>query len=509
MKLLHSKSSRMILKFLILIVIIFASTNSQSRPTICLPGDICYEGAWIMYSENSKFASFQEIRYALPPTGNYRFQSPQKYFPEKGTSYDVGSKSKVVCPQISNQESDGSPIIEGEEDCLFLNVYVPKIAMDNINEIQLPVMIFIHGGSLIVGSGNYDSYGPLFFMEKEEVILVTINYRLGPLGFIFMNSTAPGNAGLKDQVMALHWVQDNIAQFGGDPDRVTIFGQSSGSFSASVHMLSPLSTNLFQRAIMQSESALGFSSQPGSEILTPNQGLYCSNMLSEKVNCGGGENINSILLCLQGKSMEEIIEHENVLNLNTSTCWMAVQDDLYTDEPFLVDDPEYLLSNGQINKADVIYGTTAEDGMIFWLDNIDNPELWEDFKNNFDIQGPMKIFGINSPSEITDLDVQNAHKVIDFYVGGVENIDEGHRQGLFDLMTDSYFLYGTYRTINYLVTHGITVFQYILTYQGRYSFTNAFDLPTIGVCHADDLLYLFDPLGTISKTTDYNSFSNK
>ena len=118
----------------------------------------------------------------------------------------------------------------------------------------------------------------------------------------------------------------------------------------------------------------------------------------------------------------------------------------------------------------------------------------------------MKIFGINSPSEITDLDVQNAHKVIDFYVGGVENIDEGHRQGLFDLMTDSYFLYGTYRTINYLVTHGITVFQYILTYQGRYSFTNAFDLPTVGVCHADDLLYLFDPLGTISKTTDYNSF---
>ena len=102
----------MILKFLILIVIIFASTNSQSRPTICLPGDICYEGAWIIYSENSKFASFQEIRYALPPTGNYRFQSPQKYFPEKGTSYDVGSKSKVLCPQISNQESDGSPIIK-------------------------------------------------------------------------------------------------------------------------------------------------------------------------------------------------------------------------------------------------------------------------------------------------------------------------------------------------------------------------------------------------------------
>ena len=152
-------------------------------------------------------------------------------------------------------------------------------------------------------------------MEKEEIILVTINYRLGPLGFIFMNSSAPGNAGLKDQVMAFHWVQDNIAQFGGDPERITIFGQSSGSFSVSVHMLSPLSANLFQRAIMQSESAIGFSSQPGSEILTPKQGLYCSNMLSEKVNCNNqsGETINSLLLCLQSKSMEEIIVHENNL----------------------------------------------------------------------------------------------------------------------------------------------------------------------------------------------------
>ena len=487
----------MIRKFFILLVTTVVSVYAQSKPTICLPGDICYEGAW-MDSVNTKFASFQEIRYALPPTGNCRFQSPQKYIPEKGTNYDVGSESKVVCPQILNQESDGSLTIEGQEDCLFLNVYVPKVAMDN-NEIKLPVMVFIHGGSLILGSGNYGNYGPLYFMEKEEIILVTINYRLGPLGFIFMNSSAPGNAGLKDQVMAFHWVQDNIAQFGGDPERITIFGQSSGSFSVSVHMLSPLSANLFQRAIMQSESAIGFSSQPGSEILTPKQGLYCSNMLSEKVNCNNksasGETINSLLLCLQSKSMEEIIVHENDLSLNTSTCWMAVQDDLYTDDPFLVDNPENLLSTGQINKADVIYGTTAEDGMFFWLENIANPELWEDFKNNFDIQGPMKIFGINSPSEISDSDRQNAHKIIDFYVGGVENIDEGHRQGLFDMMTDSFFLYGTYRTINYLVTHGITVFQYIFTYQGRYSFSNAFDLPTIGVCHADDLLYLFDPLG--------------
>ena len=94
-------------------------------------------------------------------------------------------------------------------------------------------------------------YGPDHFIEKD-VVLVTINYRLGPLGFTFMNDSVPGNAGLKDQVLALQWVQDNIGQFHGDNSAVTIFGESAGAFSVSVHMLSPLSANLFQRVIMQS-----------------------------------------------------------------------------------------------------------------------------------------------------------------------------------------------------------------------------------------------------------------
>ena len=224
------------------LLIIFASalvgTHCQSRPSVCLPGEICYEGAW-MNSEATQYASFQEIRYAVAPIGNLRFQSPVKYVPEKGT-YDVGSESKVICPQDK----------DGNEDCLFLNVYVPKSAIEN-EDASLPVMVWIHGGSLITGSGNYRDYGPDHFIEKD-VVLVTINYRLGPLGFTFMNDSVPGNAGLKDQVLALQWVQDNIGQFHGDNSAVTIFGESAGAFSVSVHMLSPLSANLFQRVIMQS-----------------------------------------------------------------------------------------------------------------------------------------------------------------------------------------------------------------------------------------------------------------
>merc|ERR1711910_295392 len=142
--------------------------------------------------------------------------------------------------------------------------------------------------------GNFDEFGPRYIIDKD-VILVTVNYRLGPFGFLFMgDDMVSGNAGLKDQVMALQWVQDNIQSFGGDPNAVTIFGESAGSFSVSVHMLSPLSANLFQRAIMQSRSAIG----PGWDPITPEQGLKCFNSMTEKVNC---QNEADVLSCLISK----------------------------------------------------------------------------------------------------------------------------------------------------------------------------------------------------------------
>ena len=104
------------------------------------------------------------------------------------TVYDVGYKSSLHCPQC-NQQLDGSSIIDGKEDCLFLNVYVPKSAIEN-EDASLPVMVWIHGGGLYFGSGNYGDNGPDYFIEKD-IILVTINYRLGPLGFTFMNDSVP------------------------------------------------------------------------------------------------------------------------------------------------------------------------------------------------------------------------------------------------------------------------------------------------------------------------------
>ena len=108
-------------------------------------------------------------------------------------------------------------------------------------------MVWIHGGSFIVGSNQPLSYGPSHFMDRD-VIVVLVNYRLGPLGFLSLGTEdVPGNAGLRDQTMAFQWVNENIASFGGDPSRITIFGESAGSLSVGLHLLSPLSDGLFKR----------------------------------------------------------------------------------------------------------------------------------------------------------------------------------------------------------------------------------------------------------------------
>lgn len=136
------------------------------------------------------------------------------------------------------------------EDCLTLNVYTKSLTG------KRPVMVWIFGGGFFLGSGNDIIYGPDYLID-EDVIVVTINYRLAALGFLSTNdNNAPGNYGLKDCILALKWIQNNIAQFGGDPTKVTIFGESAGAAAVHYLILSPIARGLFSRAISQSGSAL-------------------------------------------------------------------------------------------------------------------------------------------------------------------------------------------------------------------------------------------------------------
>lgn len=193
---------------------------------------------------------FKGIPYAAPPVGPLRWRPPQPAVSWRGVR--KAASHSPACPQPGKYPPD-APQEATSEDCLTLNIWAPVKSAG-----KLPVMVWIHGGGLMNGSGSLPHYAG-DQLAARGVIVVTLNYRLGVLGFLAhpeLNKESPqgvsGNYGLLDQIAALKWVKRNIAAFGGDPNQVTIFGQSSGSFSASMLVASPLAKGLFGRAIGQS-----------------------------------------------------------------------------------------------------------------------------------------------------------------------------------------------------------------------------------------------------------------
>ncbi|EFA09024.1 juvenile hormone esterase-like [Tribolium castaneum] len=192
------------------------------------------------------YYSYEGIPYAKPPVGELRFKPPQA--PDKWNGVLDADGDVPHCVQIP-------PVDENEsEDCLYLNVYVPKPEPENAE--PKPVMVWIYGGGFTLGWANWSFYGPDFLLE-QDVIVVHFNYRLNVFGFLSTGDLAsPGNYGLKDQLAVLKWVKTNIPLFGGDPENITIFGESAGAASVQYHLISPKSRGLFQRAISESGSTI-------------------------------------------------------------------------------------------------------------------------------------------------------------------------------------------------------------------------------------------------------------
>ncbi len=256
-----------------------AKAQNTNRPAYAKIGRIAVVGL-----ETQDFKEFLGIRYAQPPIGELRWQPPRP-------ATTVTTKADAFgphCPQVASPFGTAS----SSEDCLFLNVYTPHAIS---RRSHYPVMVWIHGGNLV--SGESDDFNPVHLV-KQGVIVVTINYRLGALGFLAHPSldaeAHPGvNYGLLDQQAALKWVKDNIAGFGGDPRNVTIFGQSAGGQSVLSNLVSPGARGLFARAINQSGAyslilpTLVQAETQGTAFATkagcPDQSAACLRQLPVKV----------------------------------------------------------------------------------------------------------------------------------------------------------------------------------------------------------------------------------
>ncbi|XP_071103214.1 fatty acyl-CoA hydrolase precursor, medium chain-like [Haliotis cracherodii] len=310
-----------------------------------------YNG-FIEEMEDGNITKFLGIPYAKPPTGGRRFRAPEALAEQENITVDA-VQFKPACPQNEAIfRNIYAPHLENKttsEDCLYLNVYVPG-TVDRTRQEPLAVMVWIHSGAFQFGAGSLHDGSRLAL--TGDVIVVTINYRLGLLGFLGTEDTvARGNWGLMDQTKALEWVQVNIEHFGGNPGNVTLFGDSSGAYSVGLHILSPLSRGLFNRAISQSGSAImnGLNRRPRERVVKVAQYLNCSNG-------NYPQSTLSLVMCLRHADVNVLVKADGSIASSIAPFTPTI------DGHFLPKEPLDLMKQGTFAAVDYIIGMNSDEG---------------------------------------------------------------------------------------------------------------------------------------------------
>ena len=361
-------------------------------------------------------------------------------------------------------------VFDSDEDCLYLHVHVP---IPQEPDYPLPVMIWFTGGAFIFGekfsvclsagchvvtSGAGNWYGPKFWMS-HDVILVTVNYRMGPLGWLsFGVDEVAGNQGLLDQRMAMTWVRDNIASFGGDPGRVTIAGESAGSFSVFYHMISPGSQGLFHRIIGQSGMA---ALAPSFHHWQPHQASRLGNELAIMVGCFN-LNIEKQIACMKSVSPLALdgVEFANGL------ISQPVFDRDYASQPFFPLEPVTALESGHFTRdVDILLGSNSHEGLLVTQILIGFDHMFfNTLMENWESLGPVLLFQKHT-FEVTERDKEMAHQVVSHYCGTL-NLTVDNIPDLTVMATDSAFLYAITKYIDdfHLTYSSKPIYHYINTH---------------------------------------------
>ncbi|KAM8742214.1 neuroligin-2b isoform X2 [Acanthopagrus latus] len=324
------------------------------------------------------------VPYATAPIGERRFQPPEA--PGSWQEIRNATQFAPVCPQnvhgvlpeimlpvwfTDNLDAAATYVQNQSEDCLYLNIYVPtedgpltkkqdESTMNRPRDEDIrdrrkkPVMLFIHGGSYMEGSGNM--FDGSILAAYGNVIVVTMNYRLGVLGFLSTgDQSAKGNYGLLDQIQALRWLNENIGHFGGDPERITIFGSGAGAACVNLLILSHHSEGLFQRAIAQSGSAI-------SSWAVNYRPVMYTKILARKVGCSLGD-MAELVDCLRRKSFRELVD-QDIQPARYHIAFGPV-----VDGDVVPDDPEILMQQGEFLNYDILLGVNQGEGLKFVDDN--------------------------------------------------------------------------------------------------------------------------------------------
>jgi para-nitrobenzyl esterase len=390
------------------------------------------------------------IPYAKPPVGPLRFAAPQAYGDWQGVR-----DATAFGPSCMQRTSIIGGAANLSEDCLSLNIYTPNPAPS----AKLPVMVFIHGGGYTLGGSS--TYDGRMLSEKGPVVVVTINYRLGVFGFFAHpsldgeRSDAPsGSDGIRDQQLALRWVKDHISTFQGDPDNVTVFGESAGSASVSLHLVSPASRELADRFILESGASVG----TGFGIVSRDAGYALSTSMTSEL-CAGSPDV---MACLRAKPAPELVDWTGGTMGLFGAPWAPVIEGRAGG--VLPDSPQRLIEKNEYNRAAaIVAGTNKNEWGLFMQPALGGMPLTTiaQFKANL-----MEQFGARAAEVEAQYPVTSDAEANDVFVR---------------LLTDNVFRCPTRLLARLTTAHGSKVYLYSYEEGAAY--------------HGDELNYVFGTPG--------------
>ncbi len=459
------------MRLLALVVVLLAACGDDGGDGLTIE----IETGTVAGTQSGDVRSFRGIPYAAPPIGANRFRAPQPALPWEGVrdAVELGSQ----CPQSLSLAGRSE-----DEDCLFVNVWSPAGAN------KLPVMVWLHGGAFILGSGG-DKYYDGAAIAAAGVVVVTLNYRLGLFGFLAhpaLRADDPafptsGNYGLEDQRAALQWVQRNIRAFGGDPTRVTLFGESAGGYSTCVHYLSSRADDLFSAAISES----GLCSSPVLELpraTAEAQGVTLAGALG----CPGTD--ASTIACLRGTPVADLLA-ATPLPANTDPpggpLYQAkiLPGSLPNVDGLVIEKPLSVAMMAPPSTRPLILGNVRDEGTLFHS----------------------LLFSQEVPDEAAyraALATRFSPPVVDAIVARYPVATYGSaNRALAEVTGDAVFLCPSRRAARAIAAAGAPLY--------RYSFEHALEQPfaaNLGVFHSSELPFVFGndafPLGRVGAATE-------
>ncbi|XP_061395063.1 esterase B1 [Musca vetustissima] len=425
------------------------------------------------------YFSFEKIPFAKPPLGELRYKAPQPPEPWTEVRSCTSTGPKPLQKHFVFQMTDGS------EDCLYLNVYTK-----NLDPIKpMPVMVWIYGGGFQFGEASRDLYSPDYLL-REDVVIISITYRVGPFGFLCMQDPdfdVPGNAGLKDQVMALRWVKANCLRFGGDPNNITLFGDSAGGASVHYMMLTEQTRGLFHKAICMSGTVLSPWAQ------TPQRNW--PYRLAVAAGYTGENNEKDVFEFLKNAKGSDIVKANEDLCTDDEKrerigfSFGPVVEPYITEHCVVPTKPIEMMRNAWSNNIPMIIGGVSNEGLLLYSDTKNKPKLLNEL-NDCRYVVPLEL-NMDRDSELCK---EYGYQLRTTYYGdnfpSIETLNE-----YLLMVSHEYFWFPIYRTI-------LSRMEYAKapTYLYRFDFDSKhFNHLRIiscgkkvrGTCHGDDLSYLF------------------